>query len=241
MIKKQAIARGLIVDDDKRAHEILSEGLDDFSFHSTYGINDTLDMLNKHQYSFVLLDYRLGAKQNGLYLVDAIRKTNPMAIIFLISAYGTTFVLKEAIESSIDSYLDKPIILDEYREKIITLLKKHGLIQSMSMSDSIVSIESNIQSKGAELSNIKLKDIANHTNKSYKYLSQKFKKQTGKTFQQLKKDEKYNHIKHLLSNTNLSIKEISEQCGFNHPSAIMRGFKDFTGQTMTEYRNKTKL
>ena len=240
MIIEQPLAYGLIVDDDVRAHEILCEGLNEFHFDSAYGIDDAIPQLKKNKYSFILLDYRLGTKQNGLSLVDDIRQTNPMAVIILMSAYGTTFVLKDAIDQSIDTFLDKPIFLDIYKEKLITILKKRGLIQSLNLKESVTSIEENIQAKGDNLSDLTLQEFAKKTNKSYKYLSQKFKKETGKTFQQLKKEEKYASVKKLLTNTNLSIKEISKQCGFKNPSAVMRGFKDFTGQTMTEYRNKTE-
>ena len=240
MTRLHPIANGLIVDDDIRAHEILTDGLDEFQFDSAYEIDDSKKLLNDNKYAFVLLDYRLGINQNGLSLVDHIRSTNPIAAIILMSAYGTTFVLRDAIEKSIDTYLDKPIILEEYKHKLTSTLTKRGLTHSINFAESVSTIEQTIQTKGDNISDLTLQDYAKQTNKSYKYLSQKFKKETGKTFQQLKKEEKYATVKKLLTNTNLPIKEISKQCGFKNPSAIMRGFKDFTGQTMTEYRNKTK-
>ena len=110
----------------------------------------------------------------------------------------------------------------------------------MSLTQSVSTIEQSLLNSAQNIGSIQLNDYAEQTNKSYKYLSQKFKKETGKTFQQLKKEEKYNHIKQLLIETSFFIKIISEKTGFANPSAIMRGFKDFTGLAMKDFRNKYK-
>ena len=240
MTQSQKIARGLIVDDDKNIHEILTEGLTKYVFDSTYNITSAKKKLNTTTYAFVLLDYRLRTQSTGLELVDTIKKKNPLALIILMSAYGTKFVLKEAIDYAIDTYVDKPIILKPFEEKITNLLKKNGLINTETINNSITTISNSIQTTKKNIKNIKLKEYAETTNKNYKYLSQKFKKETGITFQQMKQEETYNTIKQLLSDTTLTNKEISNKCGFANQSACMRGFKNFTGQTMGQYRRSAK-
>tara|TARA_B100001989_G_C24465097_1_gene426205 strand:- start:214 stop:942 length:729 start_codon:yes stop_codon:yes gene_type:complete len=235
------LAKGLIIDDDKNVHEILSEGLPMYKFSSSYAIEDTKTLLKTESFAFILLDYRLGTQKTGLSLVSTIKHYQPLAIIALMSAYGTPFVLKEAIDSQIDTFLDKPIILQAFEKKLTDILSKKGLLNTLSHTQSVSHIEEMIQDSNQSISAIQLNDYAKQNNKSYKYLSQKFKKETGKTFQQLKKEEKYNTIKNLLIHTTLSIKDISIKTGFKNPSAIMRGFKDFTGQTMSAFRkNNTK-
>ena len=64
-----------------------------------------------------------------------------LRLLFLMSAYGTTFVLRDAIEKSIDSYLDKPIFLDEYNNKLISMLSNRELTNSLNFSKSVNTIE----------------------------------------------------------------------------------------------------
>ena len=240
MITKNSIAKGLIVDDDTNVHEILSEGLPNFTFISAHNIQEAEHMITKKTFTFALLDYRLGSKRTGLSLVSLIRKSHPLALVALMSAYGTPYVLKEALDEQVDTFFDKPIILSRFQEKLTDLLRRKGLLTVSKAADSVFNIEQLLHQSDQNIAKVSLKDCAKDTNQSYKYLSQKFKKETGITFQRAKREEKYNYIKQLLSDTNLSIKDISKQTGFANPSAIMRGFKDFTGQTMTEYRHTHK-
>jgi AraC family transcriptional regulator of arabinose operon len=46
--------------------------------------------------------------------------------------------------------------------------------------------------------------------------------------------------KRLLTSTNLTVEEISRQCGYSSAFALMRHFKTETGQTPTEYRRGSK-
>ena len=47
------------------------------------------------------------------------------------------------------------------------------------------------------------------------------------------------NVKKLLTKLTFPLKTFQNNADLN-PSAIMRGFKDFTGQTMTDYRNQAK-
>lgn len=72
------------------------------------------------------------------------------------------------------------------------------------------------------------------------------------TFQHLYKDffgvsaitdviiSRIEHAKYLLSTTNISVKEISEMCGYNNEIHFMRQFKKQTKITPTEYRDHKK-
>ena len=60
---ESTLANGLIIDDDKNVHEILTEGLPMFTFSSAYNLNDSTKILQKESFAFILLDYRLGTQK----------------------------------------------------------------------------------------------------------------------------------------------------------------------------------
>ena len=237
-MSKNYIANCLIVDDDESFHEILNEGFPMFNYKSAYNCDDAKILLQAHRFTFILLDYRLQDSETGLELINFIREINPLTLIFMISAYGTNHVLKESIDFKIDGFLEKPIRQNDFSSKVIDLLDQKGRLNQKTINDSISQLKQTVLEQPENVNDIVLTDFANSNKKSYKYLSQKFKKDTGTTFQKFKKNERYKLIQDLLISTSLSIKDIAYQFGFSSPSSLMRGFKQFTGQTITEYRKK---
>ncbi|NLM10382.1 MAG: AraC family transcriptional regulator [Clostridiaceae bacterium] len=87
---------------------------------------------------------------------------------------------------------------------------------------------------------ITLKELAHtfHINESY--LSQLFRKETGKTFTQLRNDLRIDLARQKLVSTNLSISEICDMCGFNDYFHFNKVFKKATGVTPSSYRKLVK-
>ncbi len=65
-----------------------------------------------------------------------------------------------------------------------------------------------------------------------------YKKYFGVTFVEDLINSKIEHAKMLLLNTNLTSADISRQCGYNNFAHFSRQFKEHTGMTPLEYRNK---
>lgn len=79
-------------------------------------------------------------------------------------------------------------------------------------------------------------DIARVFNLSRSYFTTKFKEDTGISPYAYLKQCRISAAKGLLTNTNLTIQDISERCGFNSCSAFIRTFKSATGTTPLLYR-----
>jgi AraC-like DNA-binding protein len=67
-----------------------------------------------------------------------------------------------------------------------------------------------------------------------------FKKSTGKTFTKLVNEYRVVHATKLLAENNMSITDISFECGFNNFSHFNKLFKEFTGKSASIYRNELK-
>lgn len=87
---------------------------------------------------------------------------------------------------------------------------------------------------------ISLEQCARHFNYNPNYLSRMFKKQFGKTYTEYVIDKKLKRCKELLSETGLSIHEISVRLGYNSPQNFIRVFKKYTLLTPGQYRNQFK-
>ena len=87
---------------------------------------------------------------------------------------------------------------------------------------------------------ISLEQCARHFNYNSNYLSRMFKKQFGKTYTEYMIDKKLERCKELLSETDLSINDISMRLGYNSPQNFIRVFKKYTLLTPGQYRNRQK-
>lgn len=88
---------------------------------------------------------------------------------------------------------------------------------------------------------ISLDQCARYFNYNPNYLSRMFKKLFGKTYTEYMIDKKLERCKELLSETDLSINEISARLGYNSPQNFIRVFKKYTLMTPGQYRNQQNL
>lgn len=71
---------------------------------------------------------------------------------------------------------------------------------------------------------------------SPKYFGELVKTETGRTAKYFINDRLLRYAKQLLSDDELSVKQVSQQLGFEYPQHFVRFFKVHTGKTPSEYR-----
>lgn len=113
------------------------------------------------------------------------------------------------------------------------LVKRHSM-KNMSplVQKAMVLIENDLTS------DLSLSTVARLNNVSPGYLSGLFKKESGKTFTAYVNGRRIHRAKHLLRTTNLQIQTIAQHCGILDFHYFCRVFKNATGVTPSEYRNK---
>ena len=87
---------------------------------------------------------------------------------------------------------------------------------------------------------ISLDQIANVANMTVPAFCRYFKKVTGKTFTKLVNEYRVVHATKLLSESMMSITDISFECGFNNFSHFNKIFKEITGKNASGYRKEMK-
>ncbi len=85
--------------------------------------------------------------------------------------------------------------------------------------------------------NITLDSAAKSVNLSYHYFSKIFKDEVGKSFVDYLTELRIEKSMRFLENSNLSIKEVCHNIGYNDPNYYCKIFKKVTGMTPTEYRS----
>ena len=87
---------------------------------------------------------------------------------------------------------------------------------------------------------ISLDEISDKVSMTVPAFCRYFKKVTGKTFTKLVNEYRVVHATKLLSESQMSITDISFECGFNNFSHFNKLFKEFTGKSASKYRSELK-
>lgn len=87
---------------------------------------------------------------------------------------------------------------------------------------------------------ITLDEIADLVSMTVPAFCRYFKKATGKTFTKLVNEYRVVHATKLLTESTISIADVSFECGFNNFSHFNKLFKEFTGKSASKYRNEVK-
>ena len=142
-------------------------------------------------------------------------------------------ILKHNIHYSITSNVT---LFENLTNEIVDALniKPHSSEQGIEpyINSAMAYIEKNYQS------DISLQEIADYLSLSTYNTSRMFKKYTGESFINNLNQFRVNKAKNLLINTNTKISEIAAQSGFCNKRTFYRVFKNFTGCSPSEYRNK---
>ena len=87
---------------------------------------------------------------------------------------------------------------------------------------------------------ISLEEISDLVSMTVPAFCRYFKKATGKTFTKLVNEYRVVHATKLLTESKISIADVSFECGFNNFSHFNKLFKEFTGKSASKYRNEVK-
>lgn len=87
---------------------------------------------------------------------------------------------------------------------------------------------------------ITLKLLAERVHMSREYLSRYFKLCTGKTMLEFLLEIRMSNAKRMLATSNHPVADIAEYCGYPSMSNFQKAFKNNTGMSPREYRNKQK-
>ncbi len=229
--------RIVVIDDDRRVIESLELALTEYELTCFRDGESALDYLSKpNLVSVILLDVKMPG-QNGLAVLEAIRKTNKDVSIIMITGYGTKDVVLQALRQRADAFIEKPFDPMELKQTIKGLLKEknEGEAQPLNNMDRIDRIKRFIK-KNFKEANLHL--ISDEMYLSPKYISRMFKSENDLSFRDFKIQVKMDRAKELLSHSHMNVNQIALELGYQNPESFMRVFKRIHQITPSQYRKQ---
>lgn len=190
-----------------------------------YKTDTFFETLWMHFDSSVILDYYNLIKQDNTHVVFSTSSLIPDYLKSIINLFKEGQIINEPLISC-----DIQRILAELFNLSNGNHTRTSVSQS-SINSSINYIKDNFKNK------LSLDDIAANISMSPFHFSRIFKKETGYSPYEYIIIIRLNHAKSLLKTTNMLIKEIAFECGFNSESNFIIAFKKHTNMSPKQFRN----
>ncbi|MBD3921743.1 response regulator [Paenibacillus sp. PR3] len=186
---------------------------------------------------------------DGIDLIKTVDRDYPIVKKIIISGYSEFEYAQQALKLNVSDYLLKPVKKQELEDMLAKLkltienersaLKSPKLLTSRQYSPEEIVKAVAAFIKANYTQELLLEDIARQFNINASHLSKIFLKYTGEPPSKYIMSLRINDAKHLLSLHNeFSVKEVGEVVGYPDPFYFSRIFKQCTGMTPTDYKNR---
>jgi YesN/AraC family two-component response regulator len=209
--------------------------------------NEALEIFSQQDISVAFLDVRMPGK-NGLEVAGQIKLQYPDVKFTFISAYGDYPMLRKALKLEAKDYLLKPVRRQEIVNAFWKMVDPQNLLTEKEESSSVdINSWSPLDptkrmisaAKSYVLQNIRkqltLKEVADHIGFSVSYFSTLFSKEEEMTFKDYVIKSRIERAKVLLENTNLPMKTIARETGFQDPDYFSKVFSQRVGTSPSRY------
>ena len=235
----------LIIDDEPKIRNGLSNLLtrrEGWEVAGAYeNAADALKYLAVNQVDVMITDIKM-PEISGLELIARIRERDKKTAIIILSGYSNFQFAQRAIELGVSRYLTKPTnprelicVLEETEKKLGGKQEKEkdsGKIPNLFVQKAADYIKLNYSEK------ISIKEIADQLYLSPNYLSELFKKHTGKTISEYLTEYRLEKACQLLDHAEYRVGDVSGVVGIHDGRYFGNMFKKKYGMTPTEYRNR---
>lgn len=205
---------------------------------------EIIDLAMRTKPDIIIMDINM-PMVNGLESANRIKQRFPETLILLNTAYAEFEFARKAVEYNLDAYLLKPAKEEQILEAIKKCLRKRTPkpVSSASLTDSLTGTSANAVSIVTDYINknyqkpLTLQELSTLAHFSPSYLSKLFHQTKGMTIKAYMNQKRLENAEYLLKNSDLTIQEVSQHCGFSNVSHFNRVFKQHTGSPPLEFRH----
>ena len=252
----------LVIEDEARTRDMFRDCLEAEGFQ-TLGAEDGLagiGLARQHLPNLVLCDILI-PKLDGYEVLSQLRqvaKTATIPFIFITAKTGKAD-FRQGMSLGADDYLTKPSTVEDLLKAVSTRLKKRAVLEKYyagnQSTKAIASETPDAQTNlifpsVSELSEvfefieanynkgITLCDVAKAVGYSSAYLTNRVKRETGRTVNRWIIERRMAQALFLLSSTNQSVEQIATAVGYQNTCHFFRQFRQYQGTTPQAWRKK---
>lgn len=259
----------MIVDDESIVVEGIKDTIPWGDYNVSVGATagdglEALEKLSIYQPDIIIVDIRMPG-MGGLEFIENAKDVLPKVKIIVISAFEHFSYAQRAIELGVSCYLVKPIQKTAIITKVKSCIDEINAANTDKDSTQITIDVNQIESSGNSSVNISgnepknyaireacryigshaYKDIslvetAEHVALTPTYLSAMFKQEMGISFIEYVKNIRMEKAKEMLLNTNKKTYEICLELGYKSVQYFTTLFRETSGMTPKEYREKNR-
>lgn len=251
----------LVIADDEQN---VLDGIADTIAWTEYGIEvvgkarDGMELVSiavEKQADIILTDIRM-PEMDGLEAIKELHEKLPDAEFVVITAFQEFEYAKKSIELGVTGFITKPVLKMEVIEQIVQA--KDKLIERRTARQAIETLHENqsLSMKKEKLpqtaieraieymkehvdEGVMMTEVAEYMHMNPSYFSRYFKEDMGVSFIDYVKNLKIERAKELLDTSNMKIYEISSTLCYNSVQYFSTLFKNVTGLTPQEYKNRS--
>lgn len=151
--------------------------------------------------------------------------------------YGKVYGISQY--SELEDYVTSVTSIEQFREMLSVLFEQLGAMEDTSSRFSqVVRDAKSFIAQHIHEPELGLKEIAAQVNFSAAYLNVVFRTEIGMTVKQYLIDSRIREAKRLLKDPAVRISEIALRCGYSNSNYFAKAFKESTGLTPGEYRER---
>lgn len=238
-----------IVDDEKPIRQWFSyilgkiEGVEITGSYSN-GQNALLEC-KTHKPDVIFTDIKMPV-MDGIELIENIKADYPEIEVVILSNFDDFEYVYKGLKLGAEDYLLKSQADDEKIVEVLGLLReklKAGKIPERKVEkeyNSQIVREMITYIREGYAGNLKLASLARELNYNSDYLSQIFKKDTGKNFNTYLIEVRMEKAKELLLQGNYKIREVAEAVGYTNEMYFSTAFKGYTGVSPKRFASQYK-
>jgi YesN/AraC family two-component response regulator len=202
-----------------------------------------LDWLKEEEADLIMADIKMPV-MDGVSFMEQLRLNGGKQDVIIISGYDDFSFAQAVIRSGVMDYLIKPVEMEDMKRCLQKWINKRPAAgESPKPVPQPVEEQSTVNRvirciHGSMPGHLTLKEAASKVYLNPSYLSQLFKKHTGKAFSDYVAEVRLEEAKGLLSRTTLLVSDISDRLGYTDMGHFSSSFKKYTGITPTEYRRQ---
>ncbi|SHH53620.1 response regulator transcription factor [Clostridium grantii] len=239
----------LIVDDEGITREyiryVVSENHEDVEIKEAKNGNEAIEKIKEFSPDLVLMDIRM-PELDGIKALEKIRKFDMNVKVAILTAHDEFSYAQKSVKLNAIDYLLKPISPEDLLDFIDTYLyesddgsaSNFGVVTQLPedkhVADAKEYINNNYDKK------IYLNDVAEHVGFSPYYFSRLFKKSSGMNLSEYINRFRIEKAKEFMTNSSLSLKEISEKAGYEDFSYFSTVFQRYEKCLPSKYRKSLR-